>query len=84
VVGVGTRHVGELTAILVDPEEDRIPALLKDGLRGGLAVMCVSRSCPRYRKSPSGPVAELADGWSATATPQSNVLGCSTAPSEAA
>ena len=33
VVGAGTRHVGELTAILVDPEEDRIPALLKDGLR---------------------------------------------------
>ena len=33
VVGTGTRHVGELTAILVDPEEHRIPALLKDGLR---------------------------------------------------
>ena len=44
----------------------------------------VSRSCPRYRKSPSGPVAELADGWSATTPPQSNVLGCSSAPPEAA
>ena len=33
VVGAGTRHVGELTAILADPEEHRIPALLKDGLR---------------------------------------------------
>src|SRR5262249_2653181 len=33
VVGPGTRHVGELTAILADPAEHRIPALLKDGLR---------------------------------------------------
>src|SRR5262252_9178495 len=33
VVARGTRHVGELTAILADPEEHRIPALLKDGLR---------------------------------------------------
>src|SRR5215470_10087738 len=33
VVGAGTQHVKELVAILADPEEHRIPALLKDGLR---------------------------------------------------
>lgn len=33
VVAAGAQHVGELMAILADAEEQRIPALLRDGLR---------------------------------------------------
>ena len=57
VVGAGTRHVGELTAILADPEEQRIPALLKDGLRRMAEVLrALERQLEGIDKS-AGPTA---------------------------
>jgi transposase len=53
VVSAGTRHVGELTAILVDPEEHRIPALLKDGLQRMVEMLCASSDSSRALTSRS-------------------------------